>query len=120
MERALTLIATGTLTVAMARASRGKAVNLPRTLNLSTGKDSMRQTGFSDAAWGKATCSYAKSASSLTTAKFNAIIQDAQPFVNPKSTRAHSKTEAKGLNISDDEDERGCLVENSDDSNNEY
>ena len=120
MERALTLITTGTLTVAMACASRGKAVNLPWTLNLSTGKDLMHQTGFSDAAWGKATRSYAKSASSLTTAKFNAIVQDAQPFVNPKSTCAHSKTKAKGLDISDDKDEQGCLVENSDDSANEY
>ena len=120
MERALTLIATGTLTIVMAYASRGKAVNLPQTLNFSTGKDSMHQTSFSNAAWGKATHSYAKSASSLTTAKFNAIIQDAQPFVNPKLTCAHSKTKAKSLNISNNKDEWGCLVENLDDSDNEY
>jgi hypothetical protein len=38
---ALTLIATGTLTVEMARAARGRTITLPRTLNFSTGKDSM-------------------------------------------------------------------------------
>ena len=90
------------MTIAIACASRGKAVNLPWTLNLSTGKDSMCQTGFSNAAWEKATHSYAKSASSLTTAKFNGIVQDPQPFVNPKLTHTHSKTKAKGLDISDD------------------
>jgi hypothetical protein len=118
VERALTLIATETLTISMARASKGKAVTLPWTLNISTGKESARQTGFSDATWGKVTCSYAKSASSFTNTKFDAIVQDARPFVNPKSTR--SKTEAKEvIEIDDDDDERGNLVDNSDNDNDD-
>jgi hypothetical protein len=66
VERALTLVATGTLIVAMAQAARGKMITLPQTLNLSTGKDSTHQMGFSDTAWGKATPSYAKSVSVLS------------------------------------------------------
>ena len=103
----------------MACASKGKAVTLPRTLNLTTGKESMCQTGFSNAIWGKVTCSYAKSASSFTNTKFGVIVQDAWPFVNPKSTR--SKTEAKEVIEIDDDDnnEQGNLVDNSDDDDDE-
>jgi hypothetical protein len=113
VERALTLVATGTLTVAMVRASKGKTPTLPQTLDLSSGKESMCQTGFSDATWGKATCSYATSAHSLTNIKFAAITQEAQEFVKP--TRARNKTtEAmETINI-DDDDEHACLVDNSD------
>jgi hypothetical protein len=57
----------------MACASKGKMVTLPRTLNLSCGKDSMCQTGFSNMAWGKATCCYAMSACSLTNTKFDTM-----------------------------------------------
>jgi hypothetical protein len=112
VERALTLIATGTLTVVMARASKGKAVTLPRTLNLSTGKESMRQTGFSDAAWGKATRGYATSVRSLTNVKYDAIVAAAQPFTKP--TRAHNRTSDPSEVIDVDADERACLVDNSD------
>ena len=119
MERALTLIATGTLTVAVARASKGRTVNLPRTFNLSTGRESMRQTGFNDTTWGKTTRSYVKSARSLSNAKFNAIIQAAQPFVILKPDRVRNKaTDAmEVISIDDSEDERAHLVYNSD--NNE-
>ena len=118
MERALTLIAAGTLTVVMAHASKGKAVTLLQTLNLSTGKESMWQTSFSDAIWGKATCSYATSASPFTNTKFGAIVQDAWSFMNPKST--HSKTDTKDvIEINDDnDDEWGNLVDNSNDNDN--
>jgi hypothetical protein len=113
VERALTLVSTGTLTVAMAHNSKGKAVTLPRTLNLSTGKESMRQTGFSDAVWGKATRSYATSIHSLSNTKFDAIITAAQAFMKP--TRAHNRTsDAEVIDVDDDTNERACLVENSD------
>jgi hypothetical protein len=114
VERALTLVATKMLTVAMARASKGKMVTLPRTLNLSTGKESIRQTGFSDTIWGKATHGYAKSARSLTNAKFEAIIKDAQEFMKPIC--AHNKTTdpTEVIDIDDDDDdEQACLVDNS-------
>lgn len=113
MERALTLVATGTLTVAMARNSKGKAVTLPRTLNLSTGKDSMRNTGFSDAAWGKATREYSTSIRSLTCIKFDAIVTAAKVFT--KRTRAQNRTTDPTDVIDVDADnERACLVDNSD------
>ena len=113
MERALTLIATGTLTVAMARGSKGKAVTLPRTLNLSTGKESMRQTGFSDAAWGKTTRDYATSVRSLTNVKYDAIVAAAKPFTKP--TRAHNRTSASEVIDVDADNERACLVDNDSD-----
>lgn len=73
----------------------------------------MRQTGFSDAAWGKATRGYATSARSFTNIKFTAITQEAQEFVKP--TRARNKTtEATETIYINDDDERACLVDNSD------
>ena len=113
MERALTLVATGTLTIAMAHESKGKPVTLPRTLNRSTGKVSMRQTGFSDVAWGKATRGYATSIRSLAIKKFEAIVTAAQAFGKP--TRTHSRTSDPMEIIDVDVDnERACLVDNSD------
>jgi hypothetical protein len=113
VERALTLVATGTLTVAMARASKGKSVTVPRTRNLSTGKDSMRQTGFSDATWGKVTRSYATSAHALDKAKFDAILQEAQVFMKPIQRSRNKMNTTNTTAISIDDDERACLVDNS-------
>ena len=50
----------------------------------------MRQTGFSDVTWGKATCGYAKSACALTKVKFDAIVEEALEFVKP--TCGHGKS----------------------------
>jgi hypothetical protein len=100
----------------MAHSSKGKTITLPRTVNHSTGKESIRQTGFTDVAWGKATRGYAISARSLATVKFNAIIQDAKEFLKPIRSRNNLKT-TEVINIDDDdEDERAHLVDNSDDS----
>ncbi|KAF8810964.1 hypothetical protein BYT27DRAFT_7253100 [Phlegmacium glaucopus] len=99
----------------MVRASKGKTPTLPRNLNLGSGKESTHQTGFSDAAWGKATCGYAISAHSLTNVKFDAIIQEAQEFMKP--TRARNKTtEATEVINIDEDDERALLIDNSSDS----
>jgi hypothetical protein len=118
VERALTLVATGTLTIEMARASKGKSIPLPRTVNFSTGKESKRQTGFSDIAWGKATRAYTISARSLANVKFDTIIQEAKDTM--KRIRSRNKTSTEGkevINIDDDaDDERANLVDNSDDS----
>ena len=104
-------MATGTLTIAMARAAKGKTVTLPRTMNYSTGKNSMRQTGFSDAAWGQVSRSYTKSAHGLDDEKFSSLIDDAQVFV--KRTRARNRT-TDGTEANDlEEDERACLVDYS-------
>jgi hypothetical protein len=98
----------------MARASKGKMVTLPRTLNHSTGKESMQQTGFSDTTWGKATCGYTKSARALANTKFEAIIKDAQEFMKPIRARNRDPKEVIDINDDNDDNERGCLVDNSD------
>jgi hypothetical protein len=100
----------------MARASKGKTISLPRTINLSTGKESMRQTGFSDVAWGKATRGYATSARSLTNIKFDAIIQDTQEFMKPIRARNKTTDATEIININDNDNERAQLVDNSDES----
>jgi len=114
VERALTLVATGTLTIDMVRAAKGKTVSLPKTFNLSTGKESMRQTGFSDVAWGKVTRGYAKSARGLKKVKFDAVVEEAQEFVKPTRGRGKSTQLTEVIDV-DEDDERACLVDNSDD-----
>jgi spermidine synthase len=72
----------------------------------------MRQTGFSDTAWGKATHGYAKSAHALANSKFEAIVKDAQEFMKPIRARNRDPTDV--IIIDDDnDDERACLVDNS-------
>ena len=97
----------------MVNAAKGKTVNLPKTMNLATAKESMRQTGFSDVAWGKATRNYAKSACSLSDAKFDIIIKEAKEFMKP--IRGRKTTQATEVIDVDEDDERACLVDNSDD-----
>jgi hypothetical protein len=72
----------------------------------------MRQTGFSDTAWGKATCGYAKSACALANIKFEAIVTDAQEFMKPIRARNRDPTDVIVID-DDDDDERVCLVDNS-------
>jgi hypothetical protein len=73
----------------------------------------MRQTGFSDVAWGKATRGYATSIHGLSNTKFESIVKAAQAFVKP--TRAHHRSSDPTEAIDADVDkERACLVENSD------
>jgi len=117
VERALRLVATGTLTINMVHAAKGKTVNLPKTMNLATGKESMRQTGFSDVAWGKATRNYAKSSCSLSTAKFDVIIKEAKEFMKP--IRGRKATQATEIIDVDKDDERACLVDNSGDESDQ-
>jgi hypothetical protein len=83
---------------------------LPRTLNVSTGKESTRQTGFRDAAWGKATRGYATSARGFPKKKFNAIIEEARVYVKP--IRRNRTTVATETTVVDD-DERAHFVCNS-------
>jgi spermidine synthase len=72
----------------------------------------MRQTGFSDTAWGKATHGYAKSARALANSKFEAIIKDVQEFMKPICARNRDPTDVIIID-DDDDDERACLVDNS-------
>jgi hypothetical protein len=117
VERALTLVSTGTLTVEMVRASKGKTIPLPRTINHSTGKESARQTGFSDACWGKASRAYAISAKSLLDVKFDAVVKDATAFLKPIRSRFKTTDATEVIDIDDDaDDERAHLVDNDDES----
>ena len=76
----------------------------------------MRQTGFSDVAWGKAMHGYAMSAQSLASIKFDAIIQDAKEFMKPIWSRNKTMDAMEIINIDDDDDEQAHLVDNSDES----
>ncbi|KAH9038774.1 hypothetical protein EDB85DRAFT_2141661 [Lactarius pseudohatsudake] len=97
VERALTLVSIGMLTITVARAIKGKTVTFPQTPNLSSGKSSTRRTDFSEATWGKDTRAYATSARSLTKVKFEAIIQDVQQFMKPARSRKKTTTEAMNV-----------------------
>ncbi|KAH9011107.1 hypothetical protein EDB83DRAFT_2530439 [Lactarius deliciosus] len=44
VERALKLVATGTLTIDLVNAAKGRTMNLPKTMNVGSGKESTRQT----------------------------------------------------------------------------
>jgi hypothetical protein len=118
VERALLLIASGTLTIAMACGAKDKVnwIVLPLMFNRATAKESTHQTGFNNAMWGKATCSYIVSARSLTNAKFDAVLQRTKPFINLKPKAARNKTtEAIEVIKIDDDDTWACLVDISDD-----
>ena len=115
MERALTLITSGTLTIEIARACRGKAVVLLRSMNHLTGKES-HWTAFSDTAWGNTTRHYATSARELSKAKFDDIIQGAKEYIVPKSNGARKMmTGADEVIEINDNDVRACLVSEDDD-----
>jgi hypothetical protein len=107
----------GILTIVMARAARGKTVDLPRTVNLSSGKESMRQTGFSDTAWGKSTRNYATSARKLAKVKFDTNVQEAQEFMKPIRARNRPPEGADVIDV-DEEDKQACLIDNSDSGSN--
>ena len=93
----------------MAHAAKGKMVTLPRTKNLSTGKESMHQTGFSDASWGFASHAFAKSARRLNDDKFGCLMNDTQAFVKPTHAWNRSANAATETNLEED-DERACLI----------
>ena len=119
VERALTLVATRTLTIEMAHTSKGKNIPLSQTVNLTTGKDSMHLTGFSHASWGKPTRAYTTSASMLKNAKFELILQDAKEFLKPIRSCNKTTDTMEIINIDDDDDdERVHLVDNSGDESN--
>ena len=114
MEQALTLVATNTLTITMAcNTPKNKLIPLPLTLNLSTGKELTRQTGFRDAAWGKVTHGYISSICTLSDAKFVAIVTAAQPFMKQTCTHNRKSGTMEIINV-DADSERACLVDNSD------
>ena len=78
----------------------------------------MRQTGFSDVAWGKVTRGYATSARSLANVKFEAIIQDTKEFLKPIRSRNKSSEALDIIDVDDEEDdERAHLVDNDSDEN---
>lgn len=85
VERALTLILSGTITISMIQSST--APRLPKRLNKATGKESNCKAAFCDTGneegWGLATWSFAKSAHSLSDQKFDKIQQLTMKHVKP-------------------------------------
>jgi hypothetical protein len=109
VERALTLVATGTLTVEIHHAAKGKAVTIPKMKNLGSGKDSMQPVGFNDAAWGVATQHYATNAGRLPDAKFKAIFDEAREFM--KTVRGRKNTEGtEAVKTKNDNDTRVMVL----------
>src|SRR5882757_3750816 len=114
-ERALKLVSTGTLTIAVVQAAKGsRSISLPKMMNYSTGKTSTRQTGFNDVTWGTSTRAYAKAIRNLPDHKFEAIITSSLEF----SKKSHCASDER-LNdgVVEDEldlDERAQLVDISD------
>jgi hypothetical protein len=114
VERALTLIADGTLTIDVARASNSKTVTLPSCVNPRTGRESKTETGFNLSTWGAITNDYTKSALALNKDKFDAIVQDAQLY-NIKQNHARKLRKEVDEVTETGEGERACLVSESDD-----
>ncbi|KAN0107638.1 hypothetical protein V8E52_009957 [Russula decolorans] len=81
VERALTLVATGTLTINM---TKSKAMALPGFVSDNSG----RQTTFNDGSWGGPTCGYLISAKNLKSKSFNEVIKRAKDL--SKSARQTS------------------------------
>ena len=103
----MTLVATGTLTVEMIHAAKGRNVTLPKTFNHSTGKISNRQTGFNDITWGETTRKYVRSISKAykkKPEKFDEIITCAKEF-SKKSHRADVGAGGADDNATEEEDD---------------
>jgi hypothetical protein len=84
VERALTLWATGAITIEAVQTSHaaGKAVVLQGTLNKTTGKVSMHALIFNESNWGKKTCSYLNSIQKLTHEWLLEIMKMAMSFTD--------------------------------------
>ena len=106
------LVATGMLTIEMVHAAKGKTVTLPWTVNLSSGKESMCQTGFSNDTWGNASRSYATLAHLIAKVKFDVIVKEAQEFVKPIHARNRTTDATETINVNED-DKWACLLNNS-------
>jgi hypothetical protein len=120
VERALKLVSTGTLTIAVVQAAKGsRGISLPKMMNHSTGKTSTRQTGFNDVTWGTSTRAYAKAIRKLQDHKFEAIITSSLEF----SKKSHHTSDERLNNaiVEDklDLDERAQLVNISDSESEE-
>jgi hypothetical protein len=117
VERALKLVSTGTLTIAVVQAAKGsRSISLPKMMNYSTGKTSTRQTGFNDVTWGTSTRAYAKAIRNLPDHKFEAVITSSLEF-SKKSHRHGASDERLNDGVVEDEldlDERAQLVDISD------
>lgn len=128
VERALTLIATGTLTLDVIEKSTNRpAVALPKTFNhpivdnemedvKGKGKARDSSTAFSEAMWGAQTRSYARTVKALSESKYDEIVRLSMVFVSAHHGRASTITanSADAMHISDDDDDRAALGEGSD------
>ena len=106
----MTLVATGTLTIARARASRGATIALPPRINypLIAPLRSVRhhRTEFSDYSWGRTTRGYVKMARALSGAEFEALVEEAVELA-----RDHNGAAGVPDATGEDEDPRACIFD---------
>src|ERR1700679_1219281 len=95
VQRALTLFATGTVTLDMFT-SGNKNVTLPKTLNTATGKPSDTPMAFTEIVWGNITRARVSQARTvLRDASLEKIIQKAKDFekISLNGSKASTSTE---------------------------
>lgn len=104
VERALKLIASGTITIEMVQKSKGPVPTIPKQMNQSTGKASNQLTGFNEASWGARCSSYVRSAKKLSASRFDEILSLSAEYMKG------------GTNRDDDDDIRANIVDQPDSS----
>ncbi|KAF8488816.1 hypothetical protein F5888DRAFT_1809375 [Russula emetica] len=106
VERALTLVATGTLTIDM---TKSKVISLPKFLN----DGSSRSTAFNDGSWGGPSRNYVISAKNLRKKSIDEIIKNTKAFLKT-SRQSNSKASTSTGNFMVVNDHRANLVDESD------
>jgi hypothetical protein len=109
VERALKLIASGTITIEMVRNAKGRIPALPKKINQATGKASNQLTGFNEIAWGARCSSYVKSAKKLSNSRFDRIISLSAEYMKAN----YNLEDEEVIEIADDDDDiRANIVDN--------
>ena len=97
VERALKLIASGTITIKMVQKAKGQVPMLLKQINQATGKASNQFTGFNEALWGTRCSSYISSAKKLSASRFDKIISLAAEYLKVEDDDV--------IEITDDDDD---------------
>jgi hypothetical protein len=107
VERALKLIASGTITIEMVRKAKGRIPTLPKLINQATGKASTQLTAFNEITWGQRCFSYVKSAKKISASRFDDIISLSAEYV-----KVNQNIEDEDIiEIPDDDDIRANIVD---------
>jgi hypothetical protein len=114
VQRALTLFATGTVTLDMFT-SGNKNVTLPKTLNTASGKPSDTSTAFTEIVWGNITRARVSQARTvLRDASLEKIIQKAKDFEKISSNGSKASTSTEIVDVDHVDGSHTQLVDLSD------